>query len=150
MAIYDGVVTVAEDDIPVIIELDGEHVRLSASGTEIGQWRAEDCHISHVSDTTYTISAEDEVLSFVPNQPSLFAAAINGSNGSEPSKATPPAGVESEQPDEMSAPETVQEQQGGHQVREAPMPKASTMGLFYALCVLTVGLAIWSLISIVF
>ncbi len=33
---------------------------------------------------------------------------------------------------------------------EAPPPKPLTMGLFYALCVITAVLAIWSLITIIF
>lgn len=136
MSIHDGVVTLADDDIPVIVELDEEQIRLSASGTEIGQWRTDECHISHVSDSTYTIKAENETLRFVPNQPATFAAAVNGSAQEPVVVARPPE------------PEPHTEPADG--VREAPPAKPLTMGLFYALCVLTAGLAVWSLISIVF
>lgn len=133
MAIYDGVVTLANDDIPVIVELDERRLRLSASGTEIGQWPAEEISITHVGDTTYSITAEDETLQFVPNQPSLFAAAVNGA-GDRSSTPVPPEPAP-EQPTKT---------------REAPPPRPLTVGLFYALCLITAALAIWSLISIVF
>lgn len=137
MAIYDGVVTLADDQIPVIIELDDEHVRLSASGTEIGQWRADECRIDPVDDTTYTITAEDETLEFVPSQPRLFAAALNGA--SDEAIDTP---VQHARP--------AAEQVPSANTAEAPPPKPLTMGLFYALCALTAVLALWSLITIIF
>lgn len=133
MAIYDGVVTLADDDIPVIVELDDHLLRLSAAGTEIGQWATDEVSIAHVGDTVYTITAEDETLRFVPNQPSLFAAAVNGNSerSAVPRPPTPePVPVET--------------------VREATPPKPLTMGLFYALCLTTAALAVWSLISLVF
>ena len=137
MAIYDGVVTLADDQIPVIVELDDEHVRLSASGTEIGHWPADECRIDHVDDTTYTITAEDETLEFVPSQPRLFAAALNGT--AEEAIETP---VHHAEPEAEPVPSA--------KTAEAPPPKPLTMGLFYALCVVTAALAIWSLIAIIF
>lgn len=137
MAIYDGVVTLADDQIPVIIELDDDHVRLSASGTEIGQWRTDECRIDTVDDTTYTITAEDETLEFIPSQPRLFAAALNG---------TPKEAIDTP----VRQPEPTSEPVSGTHTREAPPPRPLTMGLFYALCVVTAVLAIWSLITIIF
>lgn len=135
MAIYDGVVTLADDQIPVMLELDENHVRLSASGTEIGQWSAEECEIALVDDTTYAITAEDETLEFVPNRPSLFAAAVNG-HADEPAVPLPP------EPEPESPP--------SDGIEEAPPAKPLTMGLFYALCLATAVLAVWSLITIIF
>ena len=135
MAIYDGVVNLADDEIPVIVELGPDHVRMSAGGAEIGHWPADECHIAHVEDGVYTITAEDETLRFVPNQPSLFAAAVNG--GLETSAMT--GGIE---PERGADPAIV--------TREAPPPRPLTMGLFYALCVTTAVLAVWALISILF
>lgn len=137
MAIYDGVVTLAGDQIPVIVELDDEHVRLSASGTEIGQWPADECRIDHVGNTTYSITAEDETLEFVPSQPKLFAAALNGASGE--AIETP-----------VRRPEPGAEPVSSAKAAEAPPPKPLTMGLFYALCLVTAVLAIWSLITIIF
>lgn len=139
MAIYDGVVTLAGDQIPVIVELDDEHVRLSASGTEIGQWPVDQCRIDHVGDTTYRITAEDETLEFVPNRPSLFAAALNGTSEEATDIDAP-----------VRQPQPGAEQVTGTNAGEAPPPKPLTMGLFYALCLVTAVLAIWSLITIIF
>jgi len=135
LAIYDGVVTLADDDIPVIVEFDDDHVRMSASGKEIGQWPADQISITHLADTTYTITAENETLEFVPNQPTLFAAAVNGAVGKE--SVRPPR-------------EPVAGDSPGDGVREAPPPRPLTVGLFYALCATTAALAIWSLVSMIF
>lgn len=135
LAIYDGVVNLAGDEIPVIVELGPDHVRMSAGGAEIGHWPADECHIAHVENGVYAITAEDETLRFVPNQPSLFAAAVNG--GVETNLVT--GGNEPERdPDAAMV------------TREAPPPRPLTMGLFYALCVTTAVLAVWALISILF
>ena len=141
MPIYDGVVTLDESDIPVIVELGHDHVRLSASGTEIGQWPTHECHIAHVTDSIYSITAEDETLQFVPNQPSLFAAAVNGGSRHAGSLAGPKE-TQEETPTETEGPAV--------RGREAPPPKPLTMGLFYSLCVTTAAMAVWSLISLIF
>jgi hypothetical protein len=132
--IYDGVVTLDQTDVPVIVELNDDYVRLSASGTEIGNWSTAECQIAHIGDTAYTITAEDETLHFVPNQPGLFAAAINGGKSDGPVPLPPERAPVS----------------SATGVEEAPAPKPLTMGLFYALCLTTAALALWSLISIVF
>jgi hypothetical protein len=135
MSIHDGVVTVADDDIRVVVELDDGRIRLSGGGREIGEWRTDQCHIRHLSDSTYAIEAENEILRFVPNQPGIFAAAVNGGMP-ETSEVTRP-------------PEPEPEHSSGDGVREAPPAKPVTMALFYALCAATAGLAVWSLISII-
>lgn len=135
MAIYDGVVTLADDEIPVIVELDDAQVRLTASGIEIGRWAAEEIDISPNGDATFTITAENETLEFVPNQPRLFAAALNGA---------------SEEAEVVQQPEPRPDPPPADRVGEAPPPKPLTMGLFYALCVVTAALALWSLIVIIF
>jgi hypothetical protein len=136
---YDGVVTLDESDIPVIIELDADQVRLSASGTEIGLWPVTDCHIAQVTDSVYAITAEDETLQFVPNQPTLFAAAINGGTGPNFPAADPEVELETAGDDFPVTGDGT-----------APPPKPLTIGLFYALCLVTAGLAVWSLISMIF
>lgn len=142
MAIYDGVVTLADQEVPVIVELADDHVRMSASGTEIGNWPADECEITHVEDMVYAITAENETLQFVPNQPSLFAAAINGTSETSAGDMPPATVPERLEPVESAEPTSTQ--------REAPPPKPLTMGLFYALCLVTAVLAGWALISIIF
>jgi hypothetical protein len=134
LPIYDGVVTLDETDVPVIIELAGSHVRLSASGTEIGEWTSDECHIALLRDTVYAITAEDETLQFVPNQPSLFAAAVSGGVGNGSPVAQP---LQTPADTERPAIE-----------REAPPPKLLTKTLFYVLCAATAALATWALINI--
>lgn len=131
MPMYDGVITVAGEDVPVLVVFDGNNIRMSASGTEIGEWRTDECLISHVGDSTYAITAEDETLQFRPNQPTLFAAAVN--LGVRTSVSTTP----------NPAPEPSVERP------EAPEPRPMTMVLFYALCIITAGLALWSMISMI-
>jgi hypothetical protein len=132
---YDGVVTIADDDFPVIVEFDDDLIRLSASGTEIGQWNADDCEITRVADSTYMIKAENEVLEFVPSQPGLFAAALTGDR--IPTVADAPQ-AEKDSPEAQIDP-----------MAEAPPPKPLTVGLFYGLCAITAALALWSLISLI-
>lgn len=136
MSIYDGVVTLAEDDVPVVIELDNGHVRLSASGKEIGDWGADECEINLVADSTYTISVENETLRFVPRQPTLFAAALD--DGGE-RLIEVPALVESNTDTSVST--------SGSD--DAPPPKPLTVGLFYALCVVTGAGAVWALVEMI-
>ena len=131
MPIYDGHVTLAGNEIPVIVELDDSHIRLSASGTEIGEWHVDECMISHVSESTYSIRAEDETLTFLPNQPTLFAAAVN--NGARRG-AVPAPPQPTDEPAELIG------------IAEAPPPRPLTMALLYALSFATVALAVWSLV----
>lgn len=138
MPIYDGMVTLDKTDVPVIVELDEDYVRLSASGTEIGNWSADECQIAHIGDTAYAITAEDETLHFVPNQPGLFAAAVNVGTSGEP--VPPPADP---------APTSAGTVTHVADAADAPAPKPLTMGLFYALCVTTAALALWALVSLV-
>jgi hypothetical protein len=154
MPIYDGVVSLAEADIPVIVELDNGHVRLSASGREIGQWPLRECEIVHLEDSTYTISAENETLRFVPSQPSLFGAAVDDGHrhleaGDEIS--TPPSTATAEETERLTEnteePADVDESEDGFS--EAAPPRPLTVGLFYALCVVTAGVGIWALINII-
>ena len=130
---YDGVITIEGDNFPVTVELEDELIRLSSSGNEIGQWHVADCKITRIDDETFTITAEGEVLEFVPSEPRLFAAALNGDP--EPTVAATPQAETSPTP---ADPEPL---------TEAAPPRPLTMGLFYGLCVLTAALALWSLIS---
>jgi hypothetical protein len=136
--IYDGIVTVDEDDVQVILGVDENKIRLSAGGLEIGEWSAEDCAIDSVGDGVFTITAENETLTFVPNNPTTFAAAMN--DGSAPDEASGATMEESMEPAVVSPSEADQ----------IPEPKPITMVVFYALAAITGVLGIWALITIVF
>lgn len=148
MSIYDGVVTLADDDIPVIVELNDGAIRLTASGTEIGHWPKGEAKIQHLADGSYAISAENEILSFVPSQPNLFAAAVNGSahRGSESTVEIAPDERRRHETGERLGQDDIPEQTPDD-VRMAPAPKPLTMGLFYALCAMTAVVAIWSIVN---
>ncbi len=127
---YDGVVNLSDNDVPVIIELDEESVRLSASGAEVGHWSLDECDITRSDETTFIIHAEAERLPFVPSQPGAFAGAV----GLADDKASVPRPPEAEQESEAE---------------EAPAPQPLTVGLFYALVAATLASGVWALVSIV-
>jgi hypothetical protein len=166
MPIYDGVVTLAQADIPVLVELEDGHVRLSASGREIGQWRTDECEIVQVEDGAYAINAENETLHFVPNQPTLFGAAVDeGRRRQERARAHPPGPVDEPAPDTETAPETETEQAAPADepaeterdavlvaedgIAEAPPPRTLTLALFYALCALTAVMGVWAIVEMI-
>ena len=137
MSIYDGVVTIDEDDVQVILGMDDDKIRLSAGGQEIGQWSADDSSIDPVGDGVFTITAENETLTFVPNSPTSFTAAINGGSVlvQEPNKAS-----------------TVSEEVlVGESPLKEDLPNAGslTMVAFYALAAITAALGLWALVAIV-
>lgn len=76
MSLYDGVISVKDGEIGVIVAIDGDRVRLSAGGNEIGEWNVDDCLIQRVGDGVFSITAEDESLRFLPNEPSRFQRAV--------------------------------------------------------------------------
>ena len=80
--IFDGLVNVDGENVHVVLALEEETVRLSAQGTEIGEWPVAECSIDHMGEGVYTITANNESLRFVPNDPGLFALRLNGTRPS--------------------------------------------------------------------
>ena len=138
MSIHDGVVTLEEDDVQVILGLDDDKIRLSAGGLEIGEWSSEDCSIDPAGDGVFTITAENETLTFVPNNPMTFIAAMNGGDLAE---TTPDQAV-----NESVEPAVITENESD----QIPDPKPVTKIVFYALATVTGILGLWALISIIF
>ena len=138
MSIYDGVVTIDEDDVQVILGMDEDKIRLSAGGLEIGEWPAEDCLIDSAGDGVFTITAENETLTFVPNNPTTFSAAMNLGRVSAPVPVSPDTESTNAA---LPAPE---------EPNQIPNPKPVTMVIFYALGAITGILGLWALISIIF
>lgn len=138
MPIYDGVVSLDEDDVQVILGVDDHRIRLSAGGMEIGDWDIDDCSINEVGGGVFAITAENETLQFMPASPTMFAAAMNGGSISIPAptsvaveEVTPRPGVKT-----SSA------------MEEGPAPRPVTMIAFYALATVTAALGLWALISL--
>ena len=126
--------TVDEDDIHVLLAVDGGKIRLSTGGTEIGEWPAEDCSIDDAGNGVFTITVENETLQFVPNNPMTFATAMNG--GSVPDRRPEPD------------PEVTETLTSVSDADEAPPAKPVTMVVFYALAGITGFFGLWALISL--
>lgn len=128
MPLYDGVVSVNDGDIGVIIGIEEDRIRLSAGGSEIGDWDISDCAIELVEDGVYAITAENESLRFVPNQPSLFAQAV----------------ALEDAPEEPEVPVVHHLGSDDGAVREG----LTTRVLIWAAAIVAGGLGIWAFISL--
>ena len=145
MTIYDGVITVDDESVAVIVGFEEERLRMSAGGAEIGEWARGDYSIDHDGEGVYTITAESETLRFVPNSPSLFAARLSGTVAPLP-LPTPPAGDGEPTSNDVTGPTSaVPKHIDKH---EAPLPKPTTLVVFYALVGTTAVLGLWALVSL--
>ena len=134
MSLFDGVVTLDDDAVPVIIGLEDDRIRMSSGGAEIGEWVEGEYSIDSEGDGVYTITAENESLRFLPADPLLFAAGLNGGSAPVP-----------ETPEEPTGPPRSSE---AASTDDAPEPKALAIGVFYALAGITSALGLWALVSL--
>jgi hypothetical protein len=137
MALFDGVVPISDDRVPVILAVEDDGIRLSANGTEIGQWEQGAYEVTRSDEDAFIITADGDAVSFVPHRPGEFARAVGLSSPSvaaQEEPKTPGAGVQAG---------------GGVNVRSAPAPKPMTRALFYTLAGTTGVLAVWALIKLV-
>jgi hypothetical protein len=134
LPIYDGVVTVNEDQVPVIIGLEDDGIRMSTNGTEIGEWPTGEFRIDHRGDGVYTITADNESLLFVPNRPDLFAVGLGHPLVADRGPAAKSKASIAERTTDP----------------EVPSPKALTLALFYTLAGTTAALGLWALIRLIF
>lgn len=137
MSLYDGVVSFDDTDVPVIIGLQEDSLSMSSGGAEIGHWVEGEFSIDPAGDGTYSITAENETLRFVPTNPSLFAAAV----------APPPHSPDLEETVVERSP-TRSTASGELDNGVAPAPQTITLVGFYALAVATAGLGLWALVSL--
>lgn len=135
MPIFDGVLTVNEDLVPVIIGVEDDGIRMSTNGTEIGEWSPGEFSIDHRGEGVYTITADNESLMFMPNRPDLFAVGLG-------------------RPVEIGKLEAVP---AAERVVRTPTPGLEanslnpiTRALFYSLAGTTGALGIWALIKLIF
>lgn len=142
MAIYDGFVSLGEDDVHVILGIEDDTVTLSSNGAEIGSWGSDEISIRYRGSGTYTITAEDETLEFVPNDQDLFAIRFGEISDDQPG---PPANGSGRHARAAGkGPEAT-----AANVEEAPPPKQVTKIAFYALVGLTVFLGLWAVVSLI-
>lgn len=139
MSLFDGIVTVEDNQVPVIIGLEEDRIRMSSGGAEIGEWVEGEYSIDQDGDGSYTITAEDESLRFVPTNPALFAAGLHMEPPAPPS--TPNGHPEQASGARPPIPQ-------GTDDRDVPEPKTITLGVFYALAGLTAMLGLWALVSL--
>lgn len=131
MAIYDGFIEIEEGDVHVILGVSADRVTMSSNGAEIGAWPARDVSVNRVGNGVYTITAENESLRFVPNDPSLFALGFD----EETESSIPIPG-----PRQVEEPRTPD-------ITDAPPPLPLTRVLFYSLAGVTGVLGLWALVS---
>jgi len=138
LSIYDGVVAFDDGRIPVIVGVEADIIRLSADGTEIGEWSGDECTIFYQGDGVFVINAENESLRFLPRDPRSFAAAIDGGALLASTSTAGPA--------TRDDPATRRDRLEAR--AEAPEPKRITKILFYLITAMTVALGSWALISL--
>ena len=140
MAIYDGHVSLGEEDVHVILGLGPDRATLSSNGTEIGAWASDEISITYQGQGVYSISAEEEKLSFTPNDQGRFAIEFREVSDEADGPLTDDAKPE--------APGGAMEQPGP-QYETAPPPKAVTRVVFYALAGMTAALGLWAVAALV-
>ena len=129
MTIFPGVVSLDNRDIKVTVGLDATTVTLVAGEVEIGEWSSSECRIKENGEGSWVIEAEEEALSFLPDDPSGFALKLNGDASPPQIRRSPVTG-----PDPAI---------------EGPAPKPSTVTAFYSLVALTSALGLWALITLI-
>ena len=143
---FDGSVTFGEDKVQVTIGLDRKKVSLVAGDVDIGEWSTSECIITDKGAGTFLIEAEDDTLSFVPEEPGRFAHSLEA-NGVPTAEAETKA---LEEAIEATAPAEPTDDDSGEEltIMEGPQPKMNTMIAFYVLAVITAALGIWAFVSL--
>ena len=134
---HDGVISLNDADVPVIVGLEETGIRMSSGGSEIGEWSIGEFSIDHDGQGVFTITAENESLRFIPNEPSSFAAGLR----MEETQAT-----EAAVPEDEAAPLT--EQPATADDEFVPEPRTITKLVFYAVATGTAVMGVWALVSL--
>jgi hypothetical protein len=145
VAIYDGVVSLGEDDVHVILGVEDDRVTLSSNGAEVGSWESDEISIRYRGGGTYTITAEDETLEFVPNDQDLFAIRFGEVSDDPPTPSANGSGKHARA--RIADPEADAGGPAGSE--EAPPPRPITKIAFYVLVALTALLGLWAVVSMI-
>ena len=129
MTTFPGVVTLHDDNVPVMVGLDDEKITLVSGEISLGEWLAGEYSVIDLGSGAFVIEAEDDSIAFLPDDPGGFARGINREPDSE--IASDPA---------RSLDTMV--------IREGPPPQPVTLIGFWVLAILTAALGIWALISL--
>lgn len=142
MTNHSGVVAVENGGVHVTVGLGGTVVQLLAGDSKIGEWDTHECEITDNGDGTFAIAAEEETLSFMPDDPASFALGLSEIVTRpvvDQQVGTNPAS--SAVSDDVADGDTIE-------IVESPPPRKLTMVAFYAIAALTAVLGIWALITL--
>ena len=127
MTTFPGVATLKEDNVPVMVGLDDEKITLVSGEVSIGEWLAGHYEVIDLGSGEFVIEAEDDSISFHPDDPGSFALGIQR---------------------EPEAPVGDERASGTHEVKEGPPPKPATLAAFWVLALITAALGIWATLSL--
>lgn len=130
MTKFPGTVSLEDDRVQVTVGLDADRVTLVSGDVAIGDWPAEECSFVERGDGSWLIEAEDDAVYFLPDDPGLFASGL--ATHRAPHSERPPVGADSEP----------------FVIVDGPPPRTATLVGFFALCLATAGLGVWSLLSL--
>ncbi len=142
MTIFDGVINLDDNQISVIIGFEDSRLRMSSDGKEIGEWPEGEYSIDHNGDGIYTITAENEALQFIPNNPTLFAERLGNGAAPVPEPVVEDTDTAAASSEDVTEPPRLENRD------QAPPPKPLTRVAFYALTGVTLLLGLWALASI--
>lgn len=138
MTTFPGVAKLNEANVPVVVGLDDERIRLVAGEVAIGEWPVGEYSIIDLGSGTFVIEADEDTIAFHPDDPGGFA------RGLAPTRIDVVSGsAASERPHSTVNADVVD-------IRESPRPGVKTMIGFYALAALTAALGVWALLSLIF
>ncbi|MEX1125711.1 MAG: hypothetical protein WEE53_08600 [Acidimicrobiia bacterium] len=137
MTTFPGTVAFEDDRVPVTVGIDIDKITLISGEIEIGEWPAAECTFVEKGDGSWVIEAEDDSVFFLPDDPSRFARGLAGHLIIDPDSLT----------DAMSSTATTAGA-GEFTVAEGPAPKPLTVVGFYALCLVTLALGAWAVVSL--
>ena len=126
MTTFPGVATLKEDNVPVMVGLDDDKITLVSGEVSIGEWLAGHYEVIDLGSGEFVIEAEDDSISFHPDDPNSFALGIQR---------------ESETP-------VADRSSGTLVIKEGPPPKPATLAAFWVLAVITAALGIWATLSL--
>lgn len=129
MTTFPGVVTLDDDDVPVMVGLDDEKITLVSGEVSIGEWLAGEYEVIDLGSGTFVIEADDDSIPFLPDDPGSFARGLHR----EPVPATVA--------DDSRSMDSIE-------IKDGPPPRLATLVGFWLLVALTTALGIWAAIGL--
>jgi hypothetical protein len=137
MPLFDGVVLLDGDEVPVLFAVEEDRIRLSSGGVEIGEWQEGTYEITPTDGDLFLVSADGDTVAFRPSRPLAFSRAIGVEIEAEAEPKPEPVA--------MSADTHADEAPGA----AAPPPRPITRALFITLSGVTALLGLWALIALI-